>query len=350
MFRFGCIRVLAAICLYSWQAHGLALFNKRLGKTHRRHVHSSFQMNLLGNNNLLDTLFSSFDSKTQQWPKVEAPPNFMVPEPRPLTITDSTNLGGFISSSAGLALRLATGAFVLGWKVDTIFAPDDGKYALQLGPLRIRDSSSVLDLASPPVETIILYDNGSSSTCKRVREMMNLLDITYECRPVFGPEIDNLPRIDDPNLGETISGDDEIIEHLLKQYGPASSLYDLKALWPITFKEFSLATSQLAIMLRGNTGAMQQTNARPDNSKMKPIQLWAYECSPFVRPVKEKLSSLGLPHVVVSCSRGSKNRDKMLEKVGRFQVPFIVDDNTGIEMFEGAEIVDYLEAVYTESD
>ena len=179
---------------------------------------------------------------------------------------------------------------------------------------------------------------------------MNLLDITYECRPVFGAEINNLPRIVDPNVGETISGDDEIIEHLLKQYGPPTSLFDLKALWPITFKEFSLATSKLAILLRGNSGVVQETNARPDNMNMKPIELWAYECSPFVRPVKEKLSTLGLPHVVVSCSRGSRNRDKMIDKVGRFQVPYIVDGNTGIEMFEGAEIVDYLEAVYTVSE
>ena len=37
----------------------------------------------------------------------------------------------------------------------------------------------------------------------------------------------------------------------------------------------------------------------------------------------------------------------MVAKTGRFQVPFLVDPNTGIEMFEGAEIVEYLEAVYT---
>jgi glutathione S-transferase len=37
----------------------------------------------------------------------------------------------------------------------------------------------------------------------------------------------------------------------------------------------------------------------------------------------------------------------MVDKTGRFQVPFIVDHNTGIEMFEGAEIVEYLESVYT---
>jgi glutathione S-transferase len=320
---------------------------ERLGISHRYRANCSL-LNLLGNKNLLDSLFS-FD-KQREWPKVQAPPNFVVPEPQPLTITKSTNLGGLLSSSAGLAIRLATGAFVLGWKVDTIFAPEDGKYALQLGPFRIRDSSSILDQAAPPEETIILFDNESSPTCKRVREMMNLLDVTYECRPVFGSEIDRLPRIVDPNIDETISGDDEIIEHLLKQYGPPSSLYDRKALWPITFKEFALVSSQLAIILRGKTGVMKQTNARPDNANMKPIELWAYECSPFVRPVKEKLSTLGLPHVIVSCSRGSRNRDKMIDKVGRFQVPFIVDDNTGIEMFEGAEIVDYLEAVYTVSE
>jgi glutathione S-transferase len=63
--------------------------------------------------------------------------------------------------------------------------------------------------------------------------------------------------------------------------------------------------------------------------------------------VKEKLAELGLPHRIVSCSRGSKNRDKMVEKTGRFQVPFIVDENTGIEMYESNEIVAYLEDVYT---
>ena len=82
------------------------------------------------------------------------PPDFIAPTPRPLTITESPNLGGFVTASAGLALHLATGAFVLGWNVETIFAPEDGKYALQLGPFRIPDSSSVLEQA--PAETIVL--------------------------------------------------------------------------------------------------------------------------------------------------------------------------------------------------
>ena len=126
----------------------------------------------------------------------------------------------------------------------------------------------------------------------------------------------------------------------MEKYGPPPTEYDRKALWPITVEEFSLVTSQLAIMLRGTTTTQQQqSNARPDNANIKPLELWAYECSPFVRPVKEKLSTLGVPHVIVSCSRGSRNRDRMVERTGRFQVPYLVGGNTGIEMFEGPEIV-----------
>ena len=329
--------LLAFVLLHRFEVvHGL--LPTTISGRARHHSASSSQLHIF------DDLFSG--GNKNQYPKVELPSDFTVPEPRPLTITESTDIGAFTTASAGLALRLATGAFVLGWKVDTIFAPDDGKYSLKLGPLRLRDSSSVLDQAKQPAKTIILYDNESSPRCKRVREMMNLLDITYECRPSFS-DVDKLPYIDDPNVGKKISGDNDIIEHLLEKYGPPSTEYDRKALWPITFQEFALVTSQVASLIRGNPGKTQQPNARPDNNDMQPIELWAYECSPFVRPVKEKLSALGLPHVVVSCSRGSTNRDRMVEKTGRFQVPYIVDGNTGIDMFEGPEIVEYLEAVYT---
>lgn len=32
----------------------------------------------------------------------------------------------------------------------------------------------------------------------------------------------------------------------------------------------------------------------------------------------------------------------MVEKTGQFQVPYLADGNTGIDMFEDSEIVDYL--------
>ena len=91
-------------------------------------------------------------------------------------------------------------------------------------------------------------------------------------------------------------------------------------------------------------------NARPDNGAMKPVDLWGYEGSPFVRPVREILNSLALPHRMVYSGRGSSNRDVMREKTSRFQVPYLEDPNTGIKMFESGAIVKYLLDTYTTSD
>lgn len=317
----------------------------------------------------LDELFGAptkgaTSASSQSFPKVEVPPEFEAPEPKPLTLTRSSDLPSVLKSSAALAVRLATGAFVLGWKIDNFFAPeDDGKYALKLGPFRLRDSSSVLADAPRPDQPLILYEYDASPFCKRVRETINLLDLTVEYRPcpgaragAFSEELfertgrRTVPYLVDPNTGTDLFESGDQIEYLLKTYGPPEGSYDRKALWPITFEAFSVATSTFAALLRDMPGARRQLNARPDNEKMRPLELWGYECSPFVRPVREKLGGLCLPHVMVSCSRGSENRDRMMQKMGRFQVPFLVDPNTGVEMFEGPEIVEYLEAVYTVKD
>ena len=142
------------------------------------------------------------------------------------------------------------------------------------------------------------------------------------------------------------SGD--IIQYLLETYGPPEGSYDKKALWPVTFEAFSIYTSTIAAILRDMPAARRQPNARPDNEDMLPLELWGYECSPFVVPVREKLGSLCLPHLMVSCSRGSANRDRLIEKTGEsFQVPYLWDPNTNVGLFESPEICEYLEAVYT---
>jgi glutathione S-transferase len=66
-----------------------------------------------------------------------------------------------------------------------------------------------------------------------------------------------------------------------------------------------------------------------------------------VRPVRETLGTLGLRHIMVNCARGSANRDKLFSLTGRFQVPYLQDPNTEVELFESAEIVKYLLDVYT---
>lgn len=315
----------------------------------------------------LDDLFrspSSINSPSKGGAKVEIPADFSIPEPKPLTLTRPSDLPSVLKSSAALAVRLATSCFVLGWKIDSIFykETDDSKskYALKLGPFSIRDSSSVLDSAAKPSQPLILYEYDGSPFCKRVRETINLLDLTVEYRPcpgarqsTFSQELlertgkQTVPYLIDPNTGVEMFESDDQIKYLLEAYGPDKNSYDMKALWPITFKEFSIYTSTIAAILRGMPGSKRQANARQDNEKMLPIELWGYEASPFVKPVREKMVSLALPHIMISCARGSSNRDKLVEITGRFQVPYLVDPNTGVEMFESPEICDYLDKVYT---
>ena len=140
---------------------------------------------------------------------------------------------------------------------------------------------------------------------------------------------------------------DDIIEYMLDTYGPSRELYDPKALWPLR-GQFAIITATFATLIRGLAGSKRQANARPDNEQMLPLELWGYEPSPFVRPVREKLCALCLRHTLIPTARGSANRDALVRRTGvQFQVPFLVDPNTGVELFESPDILEYLEAVYT---
>lgn len=48
---------------------------------------------------------------------------------------------------------------------------------------RIRDCSSVLKDAPRPEKPLVLHEYDASPYCKRVREMIHLLDLTVEYRP-----------------------------------------------------------------------------------------------------------------------------------------------------------------------
>jgi len=300
-------------------------------------------------------------------PKVSAPPNFVAPEPKPLTMTrPRAQLPGLLTGGMALAIRLATGVFTLGWSPQLLTGPDadavgieQGVYGFKVGPLAFRDTSPLLADAPRPATPLILYEYEGSPFCRKVREAALLLDLPIECRPCpgaragFAAELQErtgrmtVPYLVDANTGSEMFESDDIVEYLLDTYGPPRDSYDAKALWPLQ-GQFGVITSTLATLVRGLAGSKRQPNARPDNEQMAPLELWGYEVSPFVRPVREKLCALCLPHVIVPTARGSANRDRLIARTGsQFQVPYLVDPNTGIELFESPDILDYLEDVYT---
>lgn len=299
-----------------------------------------------------------FESLTKpSSPKVSAPEGFTAPEPKPLTVTG--NIGSVLSGSVALALRLGTGVFVAGWSPISSSADeaagDEDKYSLSVGPLKIRDDSMMLrGECARPTKPLVLYEYEASPFCRKVREAMAILDLTVVYKPCPGARAGfsdelfertgrrTVPYFVDENTGTEMFESDDIINYLFDTYGPGQSEV------PGLLKgSVALFTGGFAALARGMAGSKRQENARPDNEQMLPLELWGYEASPFVRPVREKLCALALPHRMVNSARGSVNRDAMFAKTGRFQVPYLVDPNTGIEMFESIEICEYLENVYT---
>lgn len=160
-----------------------------------------------------------------------------------------------------------------------------------------------------PKKPIILYEYESDGNCRKVREACTMLDLTVEFRPCPGSVsgfsdimslttggkrsvpymIDNNPSMYKPQL----FGSDEIIEHLFDTYGPGFS---------------QLPSALKSPGKSGGKGNKVKSNIRSDNIKMKPITIYGWEGAQYVKPVRECLNELALPHIFINCANGSLNR------------------------------------------
>ena len=62
--------------------------------------------------------------------------------------------------------------------------------------------------------------------------------------------------------------------------------------------------------------------------------------------MREALDSLEIPYYVHNIGKGSPKRDEFKKMAGKMQVPYIIDENTGKQMFESEDIVKYLYETY----
>lgn len=104
---------------------------------------------------------------------------------------------------------------------------------------------------------------------------------------------------------------DDIIQYLFKTYGDGEV--------PVFLRLGALTslTAGLSQLPRGSKGS----SARPSKIPEKPLILWGYEGSPFVKIVREELCELEIPYLLKTCARGSQTRDEMLQRFDHFQVP-----------------------------
>lgn len=203
-----------------------------------------------------------------------------------------------------------------------------------------------------PEKPLELYEFESCPYCRKVREALSILDldaIVYPC-PKGGPRFREyvkkvggkaqFPYLVDPNTGKALYESDEIVRYLFAQYGDGK-VPALLAAGPLTD-----LTSSLASVARLGAG----TSYRPARRPERLLELWSFEASPFCRIAREALCTLELPYRLHNVAKNGAGRAAFQERSGKMMVPFLVDPNTGVEMFESADIVSYLEETYAQPE
>ncbi|KAK3024775.1 hypothetical protein RJ639_044936 [Escallonia herrerae] len=279
-------------------------------------------------------------------PTFSPPPNFKAPPPKRFAVRPD-KVFDILGASLALVFRLGTGVFVDGYSASFVSKneiPSD-QYALEFAGLTVKETSKLGPRPEKPIE---IYEferlnacvafpdmychetrgNFSCPFCRKVREIVAVLDLDvlfYPCPkngPNFRPKAAQMggkqqfPYMVDPNTGVAMYESDDIIKYLVGKYGNGNV-------------PFFLSLGLLTTLTEGF--AMIGRMGKP---------------SPFCKVVREVLVELELPHILHSCARGSPKRHILYQKAGHFQVPYLEDPNTGIEMFESAEIVEYLRATY----
>ena len=106
----------------------------------------------------------------------------------------------------------------------------------------------------------------------------------------------------------------------------------------------SIGTSMVSTLLRVTNGIRTTAAAVKPNQT---LQLYDIENCPYCRLVREALTELDLDAEIYPCPKnGDRFRPEVLQRGGKAQFPYLVDPNTGVEMYESLEIVAYLFETY----
>tara|TARA_R110002110_G_scaffold415561_1_gene650708 strand:- start:2169 stop:2924 length:756 start_codon:yes stop_codon:yes gene_type:complete len=110
----------------------------------------------------------------------------------------------------------------------------------------------------------------------------------------------------------------------------------------------NMGTSMLSTLLRAANG-IQSTPAMVKPALM--LQLYDIENCPYCRLVREALTELDLDAEIYPCPRGGERFRPVVEAMGgKLQFPFLVDPNSGAQLYESLDIVSYLFTTYGQRD
>lgn len=199
-----------------------------------------------------------------------------------------------------------------------------------------------------PDHRLVLYEMEVCPFSRMVREAVSELDLDVLIKPCPPGEVvhrDELralrgsvavpflvERAVSVKLGESAL----IVRHLYDRYGQG------RPPWILRGGFLATSSSMLASAVRGQEPMYRAPRSRPT----QPLELWNYEASPYCRLVRERLGALGLPYLSRNLARHSPRRLSFEQQFGRIQFPRLADLDTGVALFETADILAYLEQTY----
>ncbi len=216
---------------------------------------------------------------------------------------------------------------------------------------RVGAGFAVGELDTRPQQPLVVYEFENCPYCRKVREALSILDLDayiYPC-PQNGPRFrheladrggkEMFPYLIDQNTGKEMYESDDIVRYLFERYGDGNV--------PLTLGAGILTdlSSMLASGFRVGAGTFYQPARQP----AEPLELYGFEVSGYCRLVREKLCTLEIPYLLHNVAAGSAKREGFIARSGKMQVPYLIDPNTGVEIFESDEIITYLDDTYAMS-
>ena len=243
--------------------------------------------------------------------------------------------------------------------------------AMSLG--RLLAGMSARPAERRPERPLELYEFEACPYCRLVREALTELDLgamIYPCPKGgvrFRPQVKEMggkfqfPFLVDPNTETRMYESADIVDYLYRTYGGRGAP---RRFVPRRVKELASIVSGVPRMTAGS-------RARPSVAPEQPLELYSFEASPFARLAREMLCELEIPYLLHNVGRmaasdyvppfvrdrmgirhetPSENRTALAERAGRVMVPYLVDPNTGVAMFQSADIRRYLIDTYGRAD
>jgi glutathione S-transferase len=203
-----------------------------------------------------------------------------------------------------------------------------------------------------PEQPLELYEFEVCPFCRIAREALSALSldpIIYPC-PRGGTRFREkvkaeggryqFPYLRDRNTGVSMYESADIVAYLFTEYGEGH------VPWFLRRRAFAVGTSMVASGFRPGRGRHVVRSRQPERL----LELYSYEGSPFCRIAREALCELELAHQVHNVPRRSPDRGAFVSLSGKMQVPSLLDPNTGVQMFESADIRAYLYETYAAVD